>query len=96
MREESLEPNLFLRSWSHYDGPLHGVSCPFLANARSANFKCLGKVRASLGTHDSPKKGGQAMMDGMMGMGGTHMVIWGIVGILLIVLLVVLIWRLIK
>ena len=36
------------------------------------------------------------MMDGMMGMGGGHMVVWGIVGILLIVLLVVLIARLVK
>lgn len=36
------------------------------------------------------------MMDGMMGMGGAHMVIWGVVGILLIVLLIVLIARLVK
>lgn len=28
------------------------------------------------------------MTDGLMGMGGAHMVIWGIVGILLIVLLI--------
>lgn len=36
------------------------------------------------------------MMDGMMGMGTLSMVIWGIVGLLVIVLLVVLIARLLR